>query len=185
MNRTVKALIVITALLACGAAAGGLRRTLAQRGDDNTPARNSFAPAAASRAHAEVRVDSGDGPFVLKNLTLARVSGSTLIKGKLVNKTKRKRERVSFEVRAYDADGRIVRGLENITIFEARGLKADAAVPLNHGYGIWLQGVPFERVARIEISEMGEEAGSLSALSRLMPLASHALRWERDSEMEE
>jgi hypothetical protein len=145
--------------------------------------RNAFA-AASSRAHREIKVDANDGSFVLKNLRLERMSGSTILKGNVLNKTKRKHEQVSFLVRAYNLDGQLLKGLEAETIFTAQGLKANAAVPINHGYGVWLQGISLNDIARIEISEVGKDAGT-ATLTRMIPLASHALDVQRYAEIEE
>jgi len=181
MRRLTKIVLVI-ALLACGAAA--VRHALAQHGGEATVARSAFAPASDNRPHAEIRITAGEGSFVLKNLTLARVNGSTVLKGNVVNKTKHKREQVSFEVRAYDSNGRILKGLESKTVFAAHELKANAQAPINHGYGVWLQGVSLDEVARIEVSEINEQA-DIPIMARIIPLAGHALDTMRYSEIEE
>jgi pSer/pThr/pTyr-binding forkhead associated (FHA) protein len=180
MRRLIKIVLVLT-LLACAAA--GVRHALAQRGNDSDMQRSAFA-SAVSRPHAEIRVDVGEGSFVLKNLTLARVNGSTVLKGSVVNKTKHTREQVSFEVRAYDRDGRVLKGLESKTVFAAHKLKANSSAPINHGYGVWLQGVSLEDVARIEVSETGERA-DVPIMARLIPLAGHALDVKRYAEIDE
>jgi hypothetical protein len=174
--------VLVLALLGC-AAVGLLRHALAQRGGEADMRRSAFA-SAGSRPHAEIRVDVGEGSFVLKNLTLGRMNGSTVIKGSVVNKTKSKREQVSFEVRAYDRDGRILKGLESKTVFAVHELKANSSAPINHGYGVWLQGVSLEDVARIEVSEIGEWA-DVPIMARLIPLAGHALDVKRYSEIDE
>ena len=176
-------IILAVALLAC--AAVGLRHARGQGGYKTQQGRAAAAAAAAANRpleDSEVRVR--DGSFVLKNLTLTKISGSTLLKGKVVNRTDRKREQVSFEVKAYGPDGQILKGLENRTIFVARGLKAGSSAPINHGYGVWLQGVASEKIARVEISEAGTGLRS-SALAQAIPLASHALDLKRYAEIEE
>jgi hypothetical protein len=181
MRRLTKIVLVLT-LLACGAM--GVRHALAQRGGEATVARSAFAPASNNRPHAEIRVNADEGSFVLKNLTLARVNGSTVLKGNVVNKTKHKREQVSFEIRAYDSNGRVLKGLESKTVFAAHELKANSQTPINHGYGVWLQGVSLDDVARIEVSEIGEQA-DIPIMARIVPLASHALDVKRYAETEE
>lgn len=174
-------IILIIALLSC--AAIGLRHVQGQSDHKSTQGR--VAAAATSRRPLEdstVRV--GDGSFALKNMTLIKMNGSTILKGKVVNKTNRKYEQISFEVRAYDRDGQFLKGLESKTIFASQELKAGASIPINHGYGVWLQGVPSEKIARIEISENRKQIET-STLDRIIPLASHALNLKRYAEIEE
>lgn len=180
MTRKLVKIVFVLALLSW--AAVGLRYAQGQRDHERVP-RNSFV-AASSRTHAEIKVDSSDGSFVLNNLTLSRMTGSTILKGNIVNKTKRQREQVSFTVRAYGRDGQLLKGLESKTIFTAQRLKANAAVPINHGYGVWLQGISLDDIARVEISEMGQEH-EIPIIARMIPLASHALDVKRYSEVEE
>ncbi len=180
MRSPIKIILVI-ALLACVAI--GLRHVQGQSEHKSNQGRVS-AVVSNSRPLEGSTVQAQGGAFALKNLALIKMQGSTILKGKIVNKTSRKYEQISFEVRAYDRDGQILKGLESKTIFASQGLKAGASIPINHGYGVWLQGVPAEKIARIEISESGKEVGS-STLSRMIPLASHALDWKRYSEIEE
>jgi hypothetical protein len=168
-------------LLSC--AAVGLRHV--QGHNDHRSNQGRVAAVAASTRPLEdsaVRVQ--DGSFVLKNLTLIKMQGSTILKGKVVNKTNHKYEQVYFEVRAYDRDGRILKGLESKTIFASQELKAGASIPINHGHGVWLQGIPSEKIARIEISENGKEL-ERKTLASMIPLASHALDLKRYAEIEE
>jgi hypothetical protein len=180
MLRRLFKIVLILALLSC--AAVGLRRAQGQRESGHLP-RNVMATA-ASRSHREIRVNSNDGSFVLKNLRLERMNDSTILKGDVVNKTKRKREQVSFLVRAYNHDGKLLKGLEKETIFTAQGLKANASLAINHGYGVWLQGVSLDDIARVEISEPGKET-EREITARVIPLASHALDSQRYAEVEE
>lgn len=173
-------IIIIVALFAC--AAIGLRHVQGQSDHTSNQGRASFA--ATNRPLEDSTVRTQDGAFVLKNPTLVKMMGSTILNGKIVNKSNHKYEQVSFEVRAYGQDGKILKGLENKTIFVLQELKAGASLPINHGYGVWLQGVPMEKIARIEISENGKEMGS-STLSRMIPLANHALAVKRYAEIEE
>lgn len=174
-------IILVFALIACVAI--GLRHVQGQS-DRQLNQGRAFAASASSRSLEDSIVQSQGGAFVLKNLTLIKMQGSTILKGKVVNKTNRRHEQISFEVRAYDRDGQLLKGLESKTIFMSQELKAGASTPINHGYGVWLQGVPLEKIARIEIFENGKEIGS-STMSRLIPLASHALDLKRYAEIEE
>jgi|ERR1044071_6201036 hypothetical protein len=174
-------IILVLALIAC--AAIGLRHVQGQSDHQLNQGRVS-ALAASNRPLEDSTVQAQGGAFVLKNMTLIKMKGSTILKGKVVNKTNRKYEQVFFEVRAYDRDGQILKGLENKTIFASQELKAGASTTINHGYGVWLQGVPAEKIARIEIVENGKEMVS-STLARMIPLASHALDLKRYAEIEE
>jgi hypothetical protein len=181
MRSPVKIILVI-ALIAC--AAIGLRHVQGQSDQRANQGRVIATAASGNRLLEDSTVPAQGGSFVLKNLTLTKMTGSTILNGKLINKTNRKYEQISFEIRAYDRDGQILRGLERKTIFSSQELKAGASVPINHGYGVWLQGIPAEKIARIEISENGKELGR-STLDRMIPLASHALDLKRYAEIEE
>jgi hypothetical protein len=180
MQRIVK-IVLILALLSW--AAIGLRHARGQRSNESIPA-NAFVATSSSRTHEDIAVYADDRSFVLKNLTLARMTGSTVLKGEIVNNESRDREQVSFEVRAYNRGGQLLTGPERETIFTAGRLKANTSAPINHDYGVWLQGVHLDDIARIEVSETGAEPRT-STLARMIPLASHALTWKRYSEIEE
>jgi hypothetical protein len=175
-------IILVVALLSCAAAIGLLR--VQGQGSYNSGRGGASAAALRLRPSEGSAVQITDGSFALKNPLLTKMTDSTLLNGKVVNKTKRTRGQVTFEVRAYGSDGRILKGLESKTIFALRELKAGASVPINYGYGVWLQGIPAEKIARIEISETGTEAGS-TTLARRIPLAGHALDLKRYAEIEE
>lgn len=181
MLRRICKIVLILAIASW--AAFGLRPAQGQL-DGETIRRNSFAAAVSRRAHADIKIEVRDGSFVLRNLQLERMTGSTILKGNVLNKTKRRREQVSFVVRAYNRDGVLLRGLEKETIFTAQGLKANGSKAINHGYGVWLQGVSLDDIARVEVSEVGAEP-STETVSRMIPLASHAFALQRYSEVEE
>lgn len=172
-------IILISALLSC--AAIGLRQAQGQR--DGKFRQSSAIIVSSNRPQADVSVSVNDGSFVLKNLKLSNAWGSTILKGSVVNRTNRIRDEVSFEVRAYDGSGQILKGLERETIFAVRQLKANASAPINQGYGVWLQGIPLEAVARIEILETNGQIASIPSWTKW--LSSHAMSWEKDSEIEE
>jgi hypothetical protein len=182
MRSSVK-IILIIALVSC--AAIGLRHAQGQNNyTSNQRGTEAMTATITNRPLKDSEIRVRDGSFVLKNLTLTKMSGSTILRGKVLNKTGRKYERVSFEVRAYGPDGQLLKGLESKTIFAAQELKANTSVPINHGYGVWLQGVRAEEIARIEIFESGTGLGS-SGLAEAIPLASHALDLQRYAEIEE
>jgi hypothetical protein len=181
MHRLIK-IVLILALLS--GAAVGFRHAQGQRGGNQSMPRSRAVASLNSQPYKELIVETGDGLFVLKNLTLLRMTGSTVLKGSVVNKSNRRREQISFEVRAYDRDGRLLEGLESKTIFTAHELKAKASAPINQGYGVWLQGIPLEDIARIEIVEIVQEH-YIPIVARMLPLAAHALDWQRYSAIEE
>ena len=181
MRKLVK-IVLILALLSW--AAVGFRHARGQRGGNQSLPRSRAVASLGSQPHKELTVATNDGFFVLKNLTLVRMTDSTLLKGSVVNKSNRRHEQISFEVRAYDRDGRVLKGLESKTIFEAHELKPNASASINHGYGVWLQGISLDDIARIEISEIGQEH-HVPIVARIVPLAAHALDWQRYSEIEE
>lgn len=129
-------------------------------------------------------VYGSEGTLQLNNLTLTRMMTSAVLKGELFNKTNHSLDEMAFEIKAYDGDGKLLKGIEEKTIFTARQLKPHASTSLNSGYGVWLQGIPLNAVARIEISETNNE-NAASSLIRMIPFASHAAFWKDYSEIEE
>jgi hypothetical protein len=182
MMRKLFKIVLMLALLSWAAA--GLRHAQGQR-ESESVTRNAVATV-SNRSQVEIRIyaGGGDGSFVLKNPALEKMAGSTVLKGNIVNLTKRKREQVSFVVKAYGRDGQLLKGLESETLFTAQELKANASVPINHGYGVWLQGILTENIARIEISEISQ-AQDIPIMARMIPFPAHALALERYSDVEE
>jgi hypothetical protein len=183
MRRSTIKIILIVALVSC--AAIGLRQAQGQHGAKSN--QGIVLAAASSRPLEDSTVHVRDGSFILKNLTLTKMMGSTILKGNVVNKTNRKQEGVSFEVRAYDRNGQVLRGLETRTIFVGQQLKANAATPINNGYGVWLQGISLDSIAKLEISQTSAETtASLPPWTKWF--AAHAVvvgTRTRDSEIEE
>jgi hypothetical protein len=182
MRRSTIKIVLVVALLSC--AALGLQQALGQRTDKSN--QGAILAAAHNRPLDDSIVHVRDGSFVLKNLTLTKMVGSTVLKGNIVNKTDRKQEQFSFEVRAYDRNGRVLQGLERKTIFVGQQLKANAAAPINNGYGVWLQGIPLDSIARLEISETGAETtASLPSWTRWFAAHAVVVTGLKDSEIEE
>jgi hypothetical protein len=182
MMRKLFKIVVIVALLFWAAA--GLRHAQGQR--DSESITRSTSATVSNRPQVGIRIyaTDGGGSFALKNSVLEKMAGSTILKGNIVNLTKRKREQVSFSVRAYGRDGQLLKGLESETVFTTQELKANASVPINHGYGVWLQGILADDIARIEISEISQ-AQDIPIMARLIPFPAHALALERYSDVEE
>jgi hypothetical protein len=180
MRRFVKILLLPALLLAC--ASVGLLHVRGQREVKQNQS-VEVAPRSVSR-FGDVTVYVREDSFALKNLMLTKMAGSVVLKGNLVNKTNRYLDEVTFEIKAYDRDGKLLKGVEEKTIFAVPQLKAHASMPVNSGYGVWLQGIPLDNIARIEISETGDEMGA-SSLMRMIPFASHAAFWKDYSEIEE
>lgn len=103
------------------------------------------------RPHPPLTILLDEGAFVLKDLRLVPVGGSTKINGRLVNQTKRRWDTIVFAVRAFDRAGQRLRGVEAETIFGVHQLSRGKSAPLNSGYGVWLEGIPASAVARLEI----------------------------------
>ncbi len=104
-----------------------------------------------SRPHPSLAIPLAEGGFVLKDLRLVRVGASTRLDGKLVNQTKRRWERITFALKAYDGAGRQLKGIERETVFAFNQLGKGKSSVLNSGYGVWLEGINFQRVARVEV----------------------------------
>ena len=180
MMRKLIKIAVIFALLSW--AALGLRQAQGQRDSESTT--RKVASPLNNRPHIETTVYASDGSFAIQNLTLTKMDGSTVLKGNILNKSKRRREQVSFVVTAYGHDGQVLKGPESETVFTAQEVKANASVPINHGYGVWLQGILTDDIARIEISEISQ-AQDIPIMARMMPLASHVMDLKRYSEIDE
>jgi hypothetical protein len=154
MRRRFKIAPLLSMLLVC--AIVGLWQAEGRRA---APSQQSFAsPAgAASRPHANMTVRAANGSFIIRDLKLNRAGTSTILKGEVLNKQARRVNQAAFEVRAYDREGTLLRGVEEQTIFTVHRLKANASAPLNSGYGVWLQGIPLDSIARLEIVERNRQ----------------------------
>ena len=181
MQRLVKIFLLSTIVLAC--ASVGFWNVRGQRESIKSGRSIEASPQSVSR-FGDVTVYVKADSLVLKNLMLTGVMKSVILKGNLLNRRGRSLEQATFEVRAYDRDGRPLKGVEEKTIFVVDQLKAHASTPVNSGYGVWLQGIPLDSISRIEISETGDESARLSLL-RMIPFADHAAFWMNYSEIEE
>ncbi|HEX8922321.1 MAG TPA: hypothetical protein VF766_12675 [Pyrinomonadaceae bacterium] len=182
MMRKLLKILFILALLSWGAL--GLRHAQGQRDKASLTRGAVVAPMASDRRQVQITINAGDGSFVMQNLTLTKMAGSTVLRGNVLNKSKHKREQVSFLVRAYGRDGLVLKGLESETVFTAQELKANSSVPINHGYGVWLQGILTEDIARIEISEIGQ-AHDIPIMAWIKPLEKESLDLASYAEIEE
>lgn len=138
--------------------------------------------AAAYASADKVEVNHSGASLVLKEVALEKASGSTVLKGEVVNNTERDLDGATFEIRAYDREGNLLRGAEEKTIFRAGRLAPHATAQLNNGYGVWLQGIPRESIASIEVYD-ADDAGPFPA--HAIPLADQALFFKEYSEIEE
>ena len=180
MRRQFKIVPLLVMLAAC--AIVGLFQAQGRR---TASAQQSFAPSStARRPHANMIIRVANGSVVMKDLRLNRAGTSTILKGEVFNNKARRVNQATFEIKAYDQRGRLLRGVEEQTIFTVHGLKANDSLPLNSGYGVWLQGIPLDSIARLEISEINGET-SVSSLTRLVPFTSHAVDLKKFSEVEE
>lgn len=180
MRRKFKIAPLVLTLVAC--ALVGIWQAQGQR---DTSSKQSFAPSApASRPHADMTIRGADGAFVLKNLRLKRMGSSTILEGYIYNKRPHRLNQATFEIKAYDSTGALLRGVEDKTIFTAHRLKANGSAPLNDGYGVWLQGIALDSIARLEISEASSKTET-SNLTRFLPFANHVVDLIKYSEIEE
>jgi hypothetical protein len=106
---------------------------------------------ADSRSQPSLTVPLGEGSFVLTDLRLKSVGGSTRLTGKLVNRTQKAWEQLVFTLRAYDLSGQPLKGVERETIFGVNQLGKGKSASLNSGYGVWLEGIPLNAIARVEV----------------------------------
>lgn len=180
MPRFVNMLLIAALLILC--APLGLRRAQGELGrESNDKAERAETP--FTRVGG-VAVQINGGSFVLEDLSLMGTTSSTILKGNLVNETNRPLEQMTFEVKAYDRAGNLLEGVEEKTIFTARQLEPKTDAPINSGYGVWLQGIPLDAIARVEIYETSNEIDSARPL-QMIPLASHALFLKKYSDIEE
>jgi hypothetical protein len=131
-----------------------------------------------------VAVQINGGSFEVRDFSLTEAAGSAILKGNLVNSTNRHLDQMTFEVKAYDREGNLLRGVEEKTIFTAHQLEPNADAPIHSGYGVWLQGIPLSEIARVEISETGNETGAARS-AQIIPFAGRALFLKEYSEIEE
>jgi hypothetical protein len=114
--------------------------------------------ASESRPYQALTIALDDGSFVLKDLRLVSIGGSTKLNGRLVNQTKRRWDSIVFAVRAFDRSGKRLRGVEEETIFGVHQLGRGKSAPLNSGYGVWLEGIPINAIARLEVIVSDDES---------------------------
>jgi hypothetical protein len=180
MQRLVKIFLLPALVMACASA--GFWNVRGQR--EGKTNRSVEAGNASITRFGDVTVYVREDSLALKNLVLTGMMNSVILKGNLVNKTGRYLDQATFEIKAYDRNGKLLKGVEEKTIFVVNQLRAHASMPVNSGYGVWLQGIPLDTIARIEISETGNETAALS-LMRMIPFADHAAFWKDYSEVEE
>ncbi|MBA3804839.1 MAG: hypothetical protein H0X14_03895 [Acidobacteria bacterium] len=115
------------------------------------PPVNAEAGRRRTMPHKDIRLEVRGGSLVLKGLTLNERTDSTILRGFLVNKTNRMWTNVIFEILAYDKNGDRIKGVEEENIFKVQQLGKGATVPINSGYGMWLQGIRIEDISRLEV----------------------------------
>ena len=176
MKHIIKLMLPLCLVLA------GATFTLRQaRGEQDSSAirqPNEMAAAGRSRPYKDIAVRVDGGEFVLKNLSLIRMEGSTKLAGDLLNNTGQRWNKAAFEVRAYDRDGKLLKGLEDLTIFEFNDLEKDASAALDWGYGVWLEGVAIDAIARLEVILIDGELPASYRLAMKGPVASSILTFE-------
>lgn len=133
-----------------------------------TPAAQAIAGESlvASKPYQSLTVPLESGSFVLKDLRLARIGGSTRLSGKLINQTNRRWETISFALKAFDGNGEQLRGVERETIFSVNQLGKGKSARINSGYGVWLEGIPLSAIARLEVVALNNESRAAHQDSR-------------------
>lgn len=177
MRRLITTLL-LGVMLSCGTTAV----TLGARGD-NRASREVEAGASSRKSLSNVALGVDGGSFILVDLNLKRAMRSSILEGNLINRTNKPLDEATFEVKAYDREGNLLRGVEEKTIFTASQLEAGASQPLNYGYGVWLQGIPLDAVSRIEVYRSGDEEGVVPLQS--IPLVNYVVFSGTYSEIEE
>lgn len=171
--------LLLTVLLLCDASAISWDAPGDSRARDQVKA-----IASGTKSIANVTIRGHDRSFVLVDLTLSRMMNSSILKGNLVNRTNKSLDEATFEVKAYDREGNLLRGVEEKTIFTASQLEAGGSYPLNSGYGLWLQGIPPDAISRLEVSETNDETDD-TLLLQSIPLVSYVVYSEEYSGIEE
>lgn len=152
MQRFVNKLLLTALLILC--APLGFHRTQGGRnGRPNVMAESAGASDGRARG---VPVRMNRDLFVLKDFSLTTTTASTILKGEVVNAASGRLGRATFAVRAYNSEGELLHGFEEVNIFTAPELEPGAGASINSGYGVWLQGIPLSAISRIEIDETGE-----------------------------
>jgi hypothetical protein len=105
---------------------------------------------ALQRKIPDLKVAAAGGSFTLSDLRLVKASGSTKLKGEISNDTARGWKRATFELKAFDDKGNQLKGAEDVIIFQINDLERTASMPIDDGYGVWLEGIPFESISKIE-----------------------------------
>jgi hypothetical protein len=112
----------------------------------------------SSKQYPSLTVALDEGSFVLRDLRLTSVGGSTRINGQLVNQTKQQWESILLAVTAYDASGKRLKGVERETVFAFNQLGKGKSASINSGYGVWLEGIPLQSIARLEVGLQDDDS---------------------------
>ncbi|HEX8706729.1 MAG TPA: FxLYD domain-containing protein [Pyrinomonadaceae bacterium] len=185
MSQRLFRIALLPAVLLAFVAPGLWRAQEVAQRSSNSSSQQAIKTLVNIRSYGDLPVGAGEASFALKNLLLVRAMGSTIVKGNISNETNRRLSRTSFEIRAYDADGQPLKGVEARTIFEIQPLRAGASVAINSGYGVWMEGVSLDAINRIEVVETddGERVGASPSWVKWL---NHSLvAWASDAELEE
>lgn len=98
----------------------------------------------------DLKIPVEGGAFNLRSLRLVKVSGSTKLKGEISNDTGQSWHSALFELKAYDNKGNQLKGAEQMTIFQISDLETSESTPLDDGYGVWLEGIPYDSIAKVK-----------------------------------
>jgi hypothetical protein len=174
--RLMMLLVFVALLVAAGTSGGsGPAVPLAVRGEteENDKELQKLVP--------DLKVAAEGGSFTLSNLQLVKVLGSTKLKGQISNETARAWNRLIFEVKAFDAQGNQLKGAEEITILQVNDFDETAAMPIDGGYGVWLEGIPFASISRVEAVLVEGRMAASYKFKMKQPVASDDLVFEDEA----
>lgn len=126
--------------------------------------------ASQSRPYQSLTIATTGGSFVLNDLRLVRTGASTKLEGKLINRTGQRWDKIVFALKAYDSNGRQLTGVESETIFGFHQVGKGKSVPINSGYGVWLEGIPLSAVARVEVFLLDDDVHAEQARAHALTI---------------
>lgn len=133
------------------------------------------------RSIPDLKVTAGGGAFTLSNLRLVKAYGSTKLKGEISNDTGERWQRATFELKAFDRKGNQLKGAEALTIFQANELETTESIPIDGGYGVRLEGIPFDSIARVEAVLVDGQPAPKYKFAMKSPVAKDDLTFEDEA----
>lgn len=176
---TVKFILLVALVLALVAA--GLARVQSRAGLPFNSEEAKESDEESRKNIPDLKIPVEGGAFRLSNLHLVKESGSTKLKGEISNETGQRWHQATFELKAFDSQGNQLKGAEALTIFQVEGLEANASMPLDNGYGVWLEGISFDSVAKVEAMLIDGQLPARYKLAMKTPVAQDDLTFEDEA----